>query len=109
MSGDLEVAYHRRWLGMVEPVEGLVVSIPVLADAQCMRRLPPALSQRLADDEAPDEERITAPIGKAEDGRERRRYVDLGRFLAEVLELGPDLFDAGDALPRELELFVPEG
>jgi len=37
---DLESRFHAEWLGLVQPVEGLVVSVPVLADAQCMRRQP---------------------------------------------------------------------
>ena len=45
---DLEVAFHKRWLGMLEPIEGLVVSLPVLVEAECMHRQGPELSQRLA-------------------------------------------------------------
>jgi hypothetical protein len=37
---DIERRYHETWLGMAQPIEGLVVSIPVLVDAQCMQRLP---------------------------------------------------------------------
>lgn len=44
-----ESRFHAEWLGLVQPVEGLVVSVPVLADAQCMRRQSLALQQRLAD------------------------------------------------------------
>ena len=43
---DPESRFHAEWLGLVQPVEGLVVSVPVLADAQCMRRQPLALQQR---------------------------------------------------------------
>ena len=31
MAFDLEARFHETWLGMVQPVEGLVVSIPVMA------------------------------------------------------------------------------
>jgi hypothetical protein len=37
---EIERRYHETWLGMAQPIEGLVVSIPVLVDAQCMQRLP---------------------------------------------------------------------
>ncbi len=29
---DLETKFHETWLGMVQPVEGLVVSVPVLVE-----------------------------------------------------------------------------
>ena len=32
--------FHEQWLGMVQPSEGLVVSVPVLVDAQCTEKLP---------------------------------------------------------------------
>ena len=35
---DADRYFHEVWLGMVQPVDGLVVSIPVLVDAQCMER-----------------------------------------------------------------------
>jgi hypothetical protein len=95
---------------MAEPIEGLVVSVPVLVEAACMQRLGPDLSQRLAADDASEGERLTVPIGKLPDGRARRRYTNLARFLEAVLELSPDLFDGGERpLPKDLELFVPEG
>ena len=46
---DLESRFHAEWLGLVQPVEGLVVSVPVLSDAQCMRRQPLSHQQRLAE------------------------------------------------------------
>jgi hypothetical protein len=30
--------FHEQWLGMCQPSEGLVVSVNVLVDAQCMER-----------------------------------------------------------------------
>ncbi|MBI4955203.1 MAG: N-6 DNA methylase [Myxococcales bacterium] len=78
---------------MVQPVEGLVVSVPVLVEAQCLERQPPEVQQRLV-------------ALATEDGRALR---DLGAFLSELLGLTPDLFDAGEALPEALCLYVPEG
>ncbi|MDQ3264468.1 MAG: N-6 DNA methylase [Myxococcota bacterium] len=97
---DVEIRFHESWLGMVQPIEGLVVSVPVLVSAQCMQRLPPAVQHKLQQ-LAPETQ-----VGK-EPGP--RRIRDLTRFLGELLELTPDLFDGPDALPEALKLYVPEG
>ena len=91
MTHDPESRFHAEWLGLVQPVEGLVVSVPVLADAQCMRRQPLALQQRLAD---------LSPAAA---------IADLPAFLAAVLDWTPDLYDASAELPADLALYVPEG
>lgn len=44
---DVDERFHEAWLGMVQPVEGLVVSIPVLVQAQCAERLVPDAQGRL--------------------------------------------------------------
>ncbi|MGH9335783.1 MAG: DNA methyltransferase, partial [Vicinamibacteria bacterium] len=88
---EIETQFHETWLGMVQPVEGLVVSIPVLVDAQCLKRQPPQTQQKLLD---------LCPSGA---------IADLEAFLSEVLDLTPDLFDRGEALPEEISLYVPEG
>ena len=31
---DRDVIFHKKWLGLAQPIEGLVFSVPVLADAQ---------------------------------------------------------------------------
>ena len=35
---DTERCFHETWLGMAQPSEGLVVSVPVLVEAQCMAK-----------------------------------------------------------------------
>lgn len=45
---DLEAEFHETWLGMVQPVEGLVVSVPVLTEAQCMERQPSHAQRKLS-------------------------------------------------------------
>jgi len=102
---EFEVAYHKRWLGMLEPIEGLVVSIPVLVEAECMEKLDPELSRQLAD----EANQLTRVIGKAEAGQSRREIVSLDDFLGRVLGLTPELFARGAELPADLELYVPEG
>ena len=43
-----EERFHEEWLGMVQPVDGLVVSIPALVEAQCLSRQSPDVQRRLA-------------------------------------------------------------
>lgn len=95
---DVETRFHEAWLGLVQPIEGLVVSVPVLVDAQCMQRQPPETQHRLLE--------LCPPV---EGDEERRRIADLEAFFAELLDLTPDLFDAGDAIGDDLGLYVPEG
>jgi hypothetical protein len=93
--------FHETWLGMVQPVDGLVVSIPVLVDHQCMRRAPTELQARLRqlcpERQLPGEPR-PVPV-----------LTDLDALLQDALELAPTAFDRGDALPDALSLYVPEG
>jgi hypothetical protein len=95
---DPEVRFHQEWLGLIQPSEGLVVSIPALVDAQCMARQTPAVQQRLLD---------LCPVVDPES--EARAIRELPEFLAGMLGLTPDLFDSGEALPEDLSLYVPEG
>ncbi len=98
---DVETRFHEAWLGMVQPIEGLVVSVPVLVDAQCMARNPPSLQLQFLD---------LAPVAsKGDDGEEHRAVRDVRRLLAELLALTPELFHEGSALPDDLSLYVPEG
>lgn len=89
---DPHVRFHAEWLGMVQPSEGLTLSIPVLVDAQIMERQPADLRTAFRDH---------CPEGK---------ITDLPAFFEEILdlELGRH-FDVGDDLPDDLALYVPEG
>lgn len=98
---DTDRYFHEVWLGMVQPIDGLVVSIPVLVDAQCMERQPPHVQQKLL--------ALCPPTEKGEAGPEGFAISDLGQFFSELLGLTPELFDVGDAIPEELSLYVPEG
>ncbi len=88
---DVERRYHETWLGMAQPIEGLVVSVPVLEDAQCMQRLPVA-----------EQHKLTALTGS-----EAPSLSDVPRFLREVLGY-PDGRWVTE-LPPELRLDVVEG
>jgi len=123
MASDLHSRFHETWLGMVQPIEGLVVSLPVLVDSQCMEQHGPELQESF---------RAVCPIHDAETGlaleqqvptsgrrkretlnqklREgKRRYRDLSEFLEGVLGWTPDLYDTRDALPENLSRYIAEG
>ena len=133
MAIDLHTRFHEAWLGMVQPVDGLVVSIPVLDKAQCMERHGPELQQRFQalcplidtetglplDEEAADDgdgetrspkrsKRDRAELEKKK--REAsRRYRDLGELLTQFLSWPVDLIDRGEALPADLSRYIAEG
>ncbi len=93
---DLERKFHEHWLGMCQPSEGLVVSVPVLVDAQCMEKQGREV-----------QEALLACTAKDKDGT---RYVpNLPQLFEQVLGLSEEHFDSGDSLPKPLRLYVPEG
>lgn len=98
---DVERRFHETWLGMVQPIEGLVVSVPVLVDAQCMERQLPSMQERLTE--------ICPPSRQGDAGPEAYRIGNITHLFQDVLGFAPDSFDAGEALPAELSLYVPEG
>src|SRR5580658_7024986 len=98
---DLDRRFHEAWLGMVQPIDGLVVSIPVLVDAQGMERQPPQVQQKFL--------ALCPPAATGDAGPEGFAMADLRTFLADLLGFAPDAFDAGDTIPDEISLYVPEG
>lgn len=104
---DLERRFHETWLGMVQPTDGLVVSIPVLVDAQCMDRQTPEMQRQLGE--------LCPATREGENGPEGFQIADLRRFLGAMLGYADDAFDAFDAFdstnpaPDTLSLWVPEG
>ena len=91
---ELDRHFHDTWIGLAQPSAGLVVSIPVLIEKQCAAHLGPEV-QRL----------LTALCTQGD----IRQVIDLDTFLRELLNFQPEDFDRGDALPQDLELYVPEG
>ncbi len=91
---DVEQRFHETWLGMLQPVEGLVVSVPVLVQAQCAERLLPDAQRRLLE---------CASVGA--DGAPS--CGNLGELLQALLGY------SAEAIMREgmdrYALFVPEG
>ncbi|WP_437767960.1 DNA methyltransferase [Sorangium sp. So ce281] len=93
---DADKRFHEQWIGMAQPSEGLVVSVPVLVDAQCAEKLP--------------REAHLAFLECLEEDAENRLHVpDLARLFSTVLDLDAERFDAAEALPKELSLYVVEG
>lgn len=84
---ELAQKFHEVWLGMAQPIEGLVVSVPVLVDAQCMERLPPAVQEQW---------RQAVADGK-----------DFAFIARELLGYRADDFET--TLPEDLRLDVVEG
>ncbi len=91
---ELDRNFHDTWIGLAQPSAGLVVSIPVLIEKQCAARLGPEIQRLLA---------ALCTQG------EIRQIVDINNFLRELLNFDPADFDRDDALPQDLELYVPEG
>lgn len=104
---DAATEFHEQWLGMVQPVEGLVVSLPTLVDAQVLKRLPLTARDRLASHCRNLEDPAQAP------GAEGTAALAVGLedllFDPELLGFREDDFHRGEALPRELSLWVREG
>ncbi|MCA9548205.1 MAG: hypothetical protein KC613_27565, partial [Myxococcales bacterium] len=94
---DPHVRFHERWLGMVQPSEGLVFSVPVLAEAQVMERQPVATRHALA---------ALAPVDPT---TKQPQIHDLAEFFHQLLNLAPEEFDHGQAVPADLSLHVAEG
>jgi hypothetical protein len=127
MANDLHTRFHETWLGLVQPVEGLVVSVPVLVEAQCMERHGPELQETfrglcplhdpdtgLALDPAPGADATARGKRRREERARqqrsaRRRHRDLGELLDRLLGWTPDRYDRGDALPPSLSRYIAEG
>jgi hypothetical protein len=84
---DLEQRFHEKWLGLAQPIEGLVVSVPVLVDAQCMSRLP-----------VDEHHRFRALV---------EAKASFAKFATDVLGYADDDFDT--AFPADLKLDATEG
>ena len=123
MAFDAHTQFHETWLGMVQPVEGLVVSIPVLVEAQTMDRHGPELQDRLqsvcpmvnADTglEIDDVSKARTKKQRSELVKEKlaatRRFREITELLEQLLGWTADLYDRGDALPEDLKRYIAEG
>ena len=91
---DRDVLFHQTWLGLAQPVEGLVFSVPVLADAQIAPELRVELSTAFAAQLDPATSRI----------------ADLGRFFRTFLGYDQHgMLVPRAELPVELAFYAAEG
>ena len=103
---DIETRFHETWLGMVQPIEGLVVSVPVLVDAQCMARQSPAAQRTLRELTLAVERKDAsgARTRKKADEDEGSIAEELGDILFTVATLANSLgIDLDDVARRNLD------
>lgn len=94
-SRDPMERFHDEWLGLVKPIDGLVVSKPALIDAQVARPDDKTLPERFR-------AQLTTPDPAT------ARIASFPAFLADILALGPERWVAGDELPDRFRLAVPD-
>lgn len=92
--------FHDEWLGMVRPVDGLVVAKQALLEAQVAR---PEDGRALRD----ALEALLAPLPEGP-GADQLAITDLDRLYADVLGLGPERWLAGADLGDALSLALPD-
>jgi hypothetical protein len=98
MATRSEEFFHEKWLGHVQTEsDGLVVAKPVLLEAGCANRQPPAVQEKL---------RELCPPGQE---NEPRHISDVMEFFRELLDFDADLFDTASNIPDEVSLYAPEG
>ena len=113
MSGkDTQTRFHEEWLGLAQPIEGLVFSVPVLADAQITPATGPELSARFRESlvHVPD------PAAKGT-GKERPDVLDEPVWVRDLRALlrgflgydGEGMLVEREALPKDLHFYAEEG
>jgi hypothetical protein len=95
-GNDRDVAFHKKWLGLVQPIDGLMFSVPVLSDAQIAPEVSPTLSSAF-------EAQLIGLPGAP-------RFLDLQGFFREFLGYdAPEMLVGRDALPSGLRFYAEEG
>jgi hypothetical protein len=87
--------FHDEWLGMVQPIDGLVVSKPALLDAELARP-----------DDKTLRDRFVSHLTTADPVH--ASIANLTAFLADVLSLGADRWIGGEKLPDSFRLAIPD-
>lgn len=98
MATDAQIRFHQEWLGLAQPYEGLVFSVPVLADAQIAPQVGADLTARFR-------RALVQP-----EGQESGHIGDLPSFFEDFLgytQRGALL--RRESLPEELHLYAQEG
>jgi hypothetical protein len=98
VATDAQTRFHEEWLGLAQPYEGLVFSVPVLADAQIVPQVGADLTARFR-------RALVMP-----DGDEAGHIGDLQAFFENFLSYTHAGALVGrDALPKELHFYAQEG
>ncbi len=95
MSGapkDKDTSFHKEWLGLAQPIEGLVFSVPVLADAQIAPRIRSGVQADF--------------LEHVQEGAFRDVRALFEHFLGYDR---PGMLLPRDALPSQLRFYAPEG
>ena len=96
---DKHTRFHEEWLGLVQPIEGLVFSLPVLVDAQITPEFGPELSAR-----------FRALLSDSGDDTAPPTIADLRRLFVDLLGYDrPEMLVARDDLPDDLRFYAEEG
>lgn len=103
-SADPMARFHDEWLGMVQPIDGLVVSKPALIDAQVARPDDKTLRDRFVSHLVDTTTAATTGSPTEPD----LAIADIPAFCADILGLGPDRWLAGDALSDTYRLAIPD-
>ena len=102
---DADTRFHEEWLGLAQPIEGLVFSIPVLADAQIAPKVRPELTAAFESFLAEQDD--DAGVGAR---RDSPRLRDIREFFAYFLGYDqPGMIAGRDHLPKELAFYAAEG
>ncbi len=101
MATDAQTRFHKEWLGLAQPYEGLVFSVPVLADAQIVPHVGADLTSRFR-------RCLVMPAGE---GAEDAGHIgDLRTFFEDFLGYTQTgALVPRDALPDELHFYAQEG
>ncbi|MGK3982603.1 DNA methyltransferase [Sorangium sp. So ce136] len=91
---DRDVLFHKKWLGLAQPIEGLVFSVPALADAQI----------------APEERPELSAAFEAQLTGDPPRIRSLEAFFRDFLGYAsPGMLVPRAELPAELSFYASEG
>lgn len=93
---DTDTRFHEEWLGLAQPIEGLVFSLAALSDAQIAPKVTAELSARFADHLEETAQGVAL--------RDVRAFFE--RFLGYET---PGMLVARDALPDALSFYAQEG
>ena len=95
-SSDTDSRFHEEWLGLAQPIEGLVFSVPVLTDAQIAPKIRSSCTAEL--------------LAHLEEVNGAWALRDVRSFFESFLgyEKPGALIDRAD-LPNEISFYAPEG